>query len=325
MLGVAIACGQVLAVFHNVHFVPKTGHIRWNGSESWPELAWWQSCFSGWLGQPATGAASSQSKKENEMEVKKGYAPVDGLRIYYEIHGTVSPTHPPLVLLHGGGDTIETSFGHVLPEFARDRQVIAFEQQGYGHTADIADRPFSFEQSADDTAALLEYLHVDQADVFGFSNGGTIALLVTIRHPRMVRKLVIASGFFSRDGGDPAFWNGFAHAQLQDMPKELRDAYLAVAPHPENLQMFFDKSVQRMRDFKDIPTDTIRGIRAPALVIVGDADVVRPEHAVEEFRLLPHARLAILPDTDHMTLMSRSQWLVPMVDDFLDAPMPRTQ
>jgi pimeloyl-ACP methyl ester carboxylesterase len=277
------------------------------------------------LGQAAAGAASSQSKKENEMEVKRGYALVDGLRIYYEIHGTASPTHPPLVLLHGGGDTIETSFGHVLPEFARDRQVIAFEQQGYGHTADIADRPFSFEQSADDTAALLEYLHVDQADAFGFSNGGTIALLVAIRHPRMVRKLVIASGFFSREGGYPAFWNGFAQAQLQDMPKELRDAYLAVAPHPENLQMFFDKAVQRMRDFKDIPTDKIRGIRAPALVIVGDMDVVRPEHAVEEFRLLPHARLAMLPDTDHMTLMSRSEWLVPMVDDFLDAPMPKTQ
>lgn len=113
------------------------------------------------LGQADAGAASRQSRKDDAMEVKKGYAPVDGLRIYYEIHGTASPTHPPLVLLHGGGDTIETSFGHVLPEIARDRQVIAFEQQGYGHTADIADRPFSFQQSADDTAALLQYLHVD--------------------------------------------------------------------------------------------------------------------------------------------------------------------
>jgi hypothetical protein len=90
-------------------------------------------------------------------------------------------------------DTIETSFGHGLPEFARDRQVIAFEQQGYGHTADIADRPFSFEQSADDTGALLQYLHVDHADVLGFSDGGTITLQVAIQHPRMVRKLVIAS------------------------------------------------------------------------------------------------------------------------------------
>lgn len=92
--------------------------------------------------------------------VKAGYAPVDGLELYYEIHGTMNSAHPPLVLLHGGGDTIKTSFGHILPELARNRQVIAFEQQGYGHTADIADRPFSFEQSADDTAALLDKLHI---------------------------------------------------------------------------------------------------------------------------------------------------------------------
>ncbi len=95
------------------------------------------------------------------------------------------------------------------------RDAPASHQQGYGHTADVADRPFNFEQSADDTAALLQYLHVDQADVLGFSSGGTIALQVAIRHPRMVRKLVIASGFLSRDGGYPAFWNGFAHARLQ--------------------------------------------------------------------------------------------------------------
>ncbi len=98
-----------------------------------------------------------------------------------------------------------------------------------------------------------------------------------------------------------------------------------MAPHPENLQMLFEKTVQRMRDFKDIPTDTIRGIRAPALVIIGDADVVRPEHAVQEFRLLPHARLAVLPGTDHMTLMSCSEFLVPMINDFLDAPMPKNR
>lgn len=133
--------------------------------------------------------------------MKSDYAPVNGLKVYYEIHGA-NPARPPLVLLHGGGDTIRSSFGYILPELARNRQVIAFEQQGYGHTADIADRPFSFEQSADDTAALLDYLQVRQADLFGFSNGGTIALQVAIRHPQVVRKLVVASGFFSRDGAD---------------------------------------------------------------------------------------------------------------------------
>jgi pimeloyl-ACP methyl ester carboxylesterase len=258
------------------------------------------------------------------METRTGYAPVHGLDIYYEIHGAANLTGPPLVLLHGGGDTIKTSFGHLLPVLARDRQVIAFEQQGFGHTADTADRPFSFVQSADDTAALLEYFHIGQADLFGFSNGGTIALQVAIRHPQAVRKLVVVSGFFQRDGSSyPWFWEGFATATLQSMPKELREANLAVAPHPENLQSFFDKCVQRMRNFEDIPADSIRGITAPTLVMVGDVDVMRPEHAVELFRLLPNAKLAVLPGTDHMGLMRRTEWLEPMVSEFLDAAIPK--
>src|SRR5712692_647760 len=275
------------------------------------------------------GAAVEDQASFEGREMKKnpetGYAPVNGLKIYYEIHGIADGKKPPLMLLHGGGDTIGTSFGHVLPAFARDRQIVAFEQQGFGHTADIADRPFSFEQSADDTAALLEYLHIGQADRFGFSNGGTIALLVAIRYPRLVRKLVVTSAFFKRDGGYLWFWDSFSYGQLKDMPKELREAYLAVAPHPENLQSFFDKCVQRMRSFKDIPEDAIRGVAAPTLAIVGDADVMRPEHAVEEFRLLPHAQLAVLPGTDHMKVMTRAEWIVPMVGEFLDAPMQRTR
>jgi pimeloyl-ACP methyl ester carboxylesterase len=254
---------------------------------------------------------------------KTGYAPVNGLKIYYEIHGDAKPAHLPLVLLHGGGDTIKISFGYVLPALAPDRQVIAFEQQGFGHTADIADRRFSFEQSADDTAALLDYLHIAQADLFGFSNGGTIVFQIAIRHPQIVRKLIIASGFFKRDGGYPEFWAGFIGAKLEQMPKELQDAYLETAPHPENLQSFFDKCVQRMRNFKDIPDDAIRGIASPTLVIVGDTDVMRPEHAVEQFRLLPHARLAVLPSTGHMRVMTRAEWIVSMVDEFLDAAMPK--
>jgi pimeloyl-ACP methyl ester carboxylesterase len=259
-----------------------------------------------------------------QMKTQTGYASVNGLKMYYEIHGTADSAQPPLVLLHGGGDTIRTSFGHVLVEaLARDRQLIAFEQQGFGHTADIADRPFSFVQSAEDTVALLQHLHIAQADLFGFSNGATIALQVAIRHPHVVRKLVIASGFFQREGSSyPWFWEGFPTAKLEQMPKELQEAYLEAAPHPENLQSFFDKCVERMQNFPDIPTEALRGITAPALVIVGDADVMRPEHAVDLFRLLPHARLAVLPGTDHMALMTRSAWLAPMVNEFLDAAMP---
>ncbi|HEV3152966.1 MAG TPA: alpha/beta hydrolase [Candidatus Baltobacteraceae bacterium] len=247
------------------------------------------------------------------------YAPINGLDLYYEVHGAERTGAPPLVLLHGGGDTIETSFGEILPELARSRRIVAFERQGYGHTADIPDRPFSFEQFADDTVALLDYLEIAKADLFGFSNGGTVALHVAIRHPERVRKLVLASAFFSHDGAEPAFWNGFPAATPDIMPKVLRAAYFAVAPHPENFERFFYKSVNLMRTFPDIPRERLQGLEAPALIVCGDSDVMRPEHAVEEYRLIPRAWLAVLPGTDHMSLTSRTDWLVPMIEQFLNA------
>ena len=256
--------------------------------------------------------------KSAARTVKSGYAPVNGLNMYYEIRGSGAP----LLLLHGGGSTIETSFGNVLELLAKNRQVIAVEQQGHGHTADI-DRPFSFEQSADDTFALLRYLKIERADFMGYSNGGTIALQIAIRHPEVVRKLVVMSGFFSCDGANPEFWEQFKDAKLETMPAELRETYLKTAPHPEQLQNFFDKTVQRMREFKDIPAEQIRSIAAPTLVMIGDNDVVRPEHAVETFRLLPHAQLAVLPGTDHMMMVKRTDWEVSMVEAFLNAPMTK--
>ncbi len=256
----------------------------------------------------------------NGAKVQSGYAPVNGLKLYYEIHGEAKPSQPPLILLHGGGDTIQTSFGALLPELAHDRQVIAFEQQGFGHTADIPDRPFTFEQSAEDTAALLQYLHIPQADLLGFSNGATIALEVAIRHPKLVHKLVLISGLYSRAGAPQQFWAGFPKAKLSDMPQVLRDAYVATSPHPEMLQSFFDKCVARMRNFQDIPDPSIRLITAPSFIIVGDRDVVLPEHAVALSRLLPQSQLAILPNTDHMHVTKRTGWLAPAINDFLDLP-----
>ncbi|HYV65998.1 MAG TPA: alpha/beta hydrolase [Myxococcales bacterium] len=250
---------------------------------------------------------------------KKGYAPVNGLQMYYEVHGKGRP----VVLLHGGGSTIETSFGKVLPSLARSRQVIAFEQQGHGHTPDVEGRPFSFEQSADDAAALLRYLGIEKADFWGYSNGGTIALQVALRHPGLVRKLVLVSALFKRDGAPPEFWESMHRAKLEEMPAELQAAYLATAPHPEQLPIFFQKSVQRMLTFKDIRAEDIRSIKAPALVLIGDRDVVRPEHAVETVRLLQHAELAVLPGADHAAVVQRADLLLSIVPDFLDSPMPR--
>lgn len=248
-----------------------------------------------------------------------GYAPVNGLRLYYEVYGAAQPGKAPLVLLHGGGDSIRTSFGAILPVLAKSRQVIAFEQQGYGRTADIAERPFTFEQSADDTAALLDHLKIPQADIFGFSNGGTIALQVAMRHPTKVRRLVVAAGLFSRAGAPAGFWEFMQQAQLENMPQELQDEYRALAPKPENLRVFHDKAANRMRSFTDIPVEKIRAIKAPALVVVGDRDVVSPEHAAELSRLIAGSQLAVLPGTDHMSLTRRVEWLAPMIAAFLDS------
>ena len=250
-------------------------------------------------------------------DFKSGFAPVNGLQLYYEIHGAPHSGQPPLVLLHGGGDTIKTSFAKILPELAKHRQVVAFEQQGYGRTADVEGRPFSFEQSADDTAALLEHLHIAQADLFGFSNGGTIAVQVAIRHPNVVRRLVLASAPLQRSDMIDGFFDGMEHATLDNMPKELKDAYVAIAPHPEQLQTMFEKSRDRMRFMKDIPDDLIRGIHAPALLIMGDSDVVKVERGAYIKRLLAHAQLAVLPATDHVTVTSRVDTLVPMIEKFL--------
>src|SRR6187551_743366 len=141
-------------------------------------------------------------------------ASINGIDIYYEVHG--SHDGIPLVLLHGGGSTIDSNFGRVIPFLARTRRVIALEEQGHGRTSD-RDQPFTFERSADDVAGLLRYLEVSQADLLGFSNGGTVALQVAIRHPQLVRKLVFASSLTKRDGAQPQLWEFIAHADLSNM------------------------------------------------------------------------------------------------------------
>ncbi|HVG11570.1 MAG TPA: alpha/beta hydrolase [Flavisolibacter sp.] len=218
------------------------------------------------------------------------YAAVNGLNMYYEIHGSGRP----LVLLHGGGSTIATTFGRILPELANTHQVIAVELQAHGHTLDI-DRPLSFEQDADDVAALLKQLNITTADFIGFSNGGTTCLQIAMRHRQLVNKLVLASAAYRRDGMQPGFFEGMQKATIEHMPQPLKEAYLKANPDPKGLQAMFHRDVARMRAFKDIPDADMKTIQAPALVINGDAEVVRVEHALTLSRLLPHAQLAILP------------------------------
>jgi pimeloyl-ACP methyl ester carboxylesterase len=251
--------------------------------------------------------------------VRTGYAPVNGVDMYYEIYGSPRPDALPLVLLHGGGDTIETSFGPLLPFLARNRQVIAFEQRGFGHTADIDERPFGFEDSADDTAALLDHLEVARADLFGFSNGGSIALHVAMRHPALVHRLIACTAIMKRSWIPPQFWEAMETARPDSMPAILRDAYLKASPHPEKLESFFYKCRNRMRDFEDVPDGAIQAITVPTLVLGSDRDVMLAEGAVALFRLLPYGQLAILPGVTHMEITSQTSVLVPMIENFLNA------
>ena len=260
-----------------------------------------------------------------------GYAPVNGLEMYYEIHGAGRP----LVVLHGAYKTIGT-MGEVVPGLADARRVIAVELQGHGHTADI-DRPLSYEQMADDVAVLIGHLGIEQADVFGYSMGGGVALQVAIRHPEVVRKLVAASASYTSDGVYPEVL-----AMIETITPEAFAGtpwfaeYARVAPNPDDFPALVAKLKRLDAEVYAWPPETVQAIAAPTLLIIGDSDVVRPEHAVELFRLrgggvpgdltgLPNSQLAVLPGTTHVGVMERADLLLAMIPAFLDAPMPETE
>ncbi len=259
------------------------------------------------------------------------YASVNGLRMYYEIHGTGRP----LVLLHGAFSTIGTDFGKVLPTFARTRQVIGVEQQAHGHTADI-ERPLSYEQMADDTAALLRQLKIENADFVGYSLGGGIALQIARRRPHLVRKCVFAGGAsYHRDGFYPEVLAGMKDLRPEQLAgSPWQTVYARTAPNPEHWPALVAKIKELDMNFVGWPPEDIQAIKAPALLMIGDADIVRPEHVVQMFRLLgggvagdlvglPRTQLAVLPGTTHVTLVDRADWMSSMITAFLDAPMPK--
>jgi pimeloyl-ACP methyl ester carboxylesterase len=258
-----------------------------------------------------------------------GYASVNGLEMYYEIHGSGQP----LVLLHGAFSAIGTSFDALLPELAKTRQVVALELQAHGRTADI-DRPLTIEQMADDVAAALKELGIEQADLFGYSMGAFVALHAVLRHPEVVRKLVLASTTYNMSGVHPGLMDGFADMTADMMVgSPWHDEYMRIAPNPDNFATLFAKKTQMDRGTQDVPAEAIQAIKAPTLIVIGDSDLVRPEHAVEMFRLLgggvfgdmaglPTSQLAVLPGTTHVSLVQRADLLLPIITPFLDAPMP---
>jgi pimeloyl-ACP methyl ester carboxylesterase len=221
------------------------------------------------------------------------HAPVNGLDMYYEIYGTGNDTIP-LVLIHGGGSTIQTSFGNLLPLLLGYSKIIAMELQAHGRTSD-RDAPEPFEQDADDVVTLLDFLNISKANFLGFSNGGTTALQIAIRHPQIVNKIIVVSANYTKAGMVPDLFDGLRLATLNDMPGVLKEAFLKVTPDQTKLQTMFEKDRDRMLNFKDIADEQIRSIKAPALLMVGDRDVMTVDHVLKMSHLIPGAQLVVLP------------------------------
>ncbi len=261
-----------------------------------------------------------------------GYAKVNGLNLYYEIHGTGEP----LVLLHGGLGAIEM-FGEILPVLSKARRVIGVDLQAHGRTADV-DRPMSFEAMADDIAALLKHLGIEKADVMGYSLGGGVALRTAVQHPGVVKKLVLVSTAYRRDGWYPEILAGMnqmgpgAAEPMKQTP--MYQLYARIAPKPVDWPVLITKVGELVRKDYDWSKD-VAAIQAPILLVFGDADSVRPAHAVQFFELLgggkkdggwdgsgiSNARLAILPGLTHYNVFS-SPVMASTVTAFLGAPGP---
>jgi pimeloyl-ACP methyl ester carboxylesterase len=242
----------------------------------------------------------------------RAFADINGLRLYYEIHGSGRP----VVLLHGGLLTIDVMFGPLLPALTARRQVVAVELQGHGRTAD-AGRTMSFDQLADDVVALLADLGIDEADVFGFSLGGLAGWSLVMRHPKVVRRFVVASADYRSRAAVPDEVPGPppTEADFQAM----RDAYEAVAPDPSRFGALQEKVSAMVQSYIGWTADDLRAVAIPTLVLVGDNDFVRVSDAAEAAGLLPHGQLAVLPGTTHMDMTRSPERVLAMVLPFLDA------
>jgi pimeloyl-ACP methyl ester carboxylesterase len=270
-----------------------------------------------------SAAVSAQGQKPTT-----GYGPVNGLKMYYEIHG--GGRGEPLVLLHGSYMTITNNWTGWIGDFSKTRKVIAVEMQGHGRTADI-DRDFSYENLADDIAAMLDYLKIDQADLLGYSMGGGVAMQVAIRHPEKVRKVVSISAVFQHDGWVKEALDVFPQltaGMFKGSPIETE--YKKLSPTPTAFPNFVKRVIAMDLKPYDFGADKLKATRAPFLFIHGDADGVRLDHISEMFRLKggeifgdmrprSDSRLAVLPNTTHVTLMEKRNAIIPMVTDFLEA------
>lgn len=256
----------------------------------------------------------------------KGLATVNGIQMYYETYGAKQDI--PLLLIHGGASTIESTFGKIIPLLAKNHYLIAIEEQAHGRTAD-RNAPLRFKTSAEDAIALLEHLKIGKADVFGFSNGASIAMRMAIQHPNKIRKLIFASSLTRRSGAPAQLWDFIAKSDISQIPEPLKQAFLKVNGDPEKLKNLHAKTRERMVNFQDTPNEEVRLIQAETLILTGDRDVAILEHSLELVRTIPKARLMILPfghgdyigEASSLPADSRiPDFTVGFIEDFLHKP-----
>jgi pimeloyl-ACP methyl ester carboxylesterase len=264
-------------------------------------------------------------------EVGSGTVRLDGIDVYYEVRGTLDGATVPLVLLHGGALTIETAFRPELFErFSRRGPVIAIEQQGHGHTADRPGEPITIDQMVRDTAGVLTHLGVRQADLLGHSLGGIIATGVSIRHPDLVRNVVALGTPYRLDGFRPDLVQLQRDASVTPSPElakllpteadfaAWRASFERVAPDPKAFDAILARLNTMLTAWPGWAEEELRAIRAPTLIAIGDNDYVRVDHAAEVARLIPNARLAVLPGTTHLRIVERDAWIEPMMDSLTE-------
>jgi pimeloyl-ACP methyl ester carboxylesterase len=257
-----------------------------------------------------------------------GHVDVGALDLYYERRGE----GPPLVLIHGAFGTIESCFAELLPGLARHFDVVAVEMQGHGRTRDVA-RPLSYEAMAADTAALLDALDIPRAHLVGYSMGGAVGLELALDRPELVDRLVFAGGAaFDASGEYPELSAGYESFDPHELDgSRWHEAYRRVAPDPDAWTSLVVKLNELDRAGHSWPRERIARMQVPTLLINGDADIVRPEHIVEMFRLLgggvpgdlvemPRSQLALLPGTSHEGVLDRVDWLSSMILAFLRKP-----
>jgi pimeloyl-ACP methyl ester carboxylesterase len=280
------------------------------------------------------GLSQNETEGSSMNTTNGNYAEINGINLHYETYGEGEP----LILLHGGVGSIEM-FGEVIPLLAEGRQVIAVDLQAHGRTADV-DRPLSYATMADDIAALIEHLGLEQADVMGYSLGGGVALRTAIQHPKVVRKLVLVSTTFSQDGWYPEILAGMSamNAEAAEGMKQtpLYQLYTNIAPKPQDWPVLISKLGDLLRQDYDW-SEEVETIQAPTMLVYGDADSIYTSHATAFYELLgggqkdagwdgssiSTSRLAILPGLTHYAIFS-SPTLAATVISFLDAPMPNT-